>query len=105
LKIIFSNLISNAIKYQDLGKPESYLLITVSVTPSHVRLSFTDNGVGIDQAYQEQIFDMFVRASEQSEGSGLGLYIVKQAVSVMQGSLQLESKLGTGTTFTIYFKQ
>ncbi len=105
LKIIFSNLISNAIKYQDLGKPESYLLITVSVTPSHAKLSFTDNGVGIDQAYQEQVFDMFMRASEQSEGSGLGLYIVKQAVSVMQGSLQLESKLGKGTTFTIYFKR
>ncbi len=105
LKIIFSNLISNAIKYQDLSKAESYLLISVSVTPLEVALSFEDNGIGIDPAYQKKIFDMFVRASEQSEGSGLGLYIVKQAVSALQGSLQLESKIGQGTTFRISLKR
>jgi signal transduction histidine kinase len=101
LKIIFSNLISNAIKYQDFNKPESTLTIDTKSGEDQLVITFIDNGVGIDQAYQDRIFNMFFRAAEQSEGSGLGLYIVKQAASVLNGSIHLESEAGKGTRFTI----
>jgi PAS domain S-box-containing protein len=101
LKIIFSNLISNAIKYQDYNKPQSRLNIQVMPAGNQVVITFADNGVGIDQAYQDRIFNMFFRAAEQSEGSGLGLYIVKQAATVLQGSIHLSSQAGKGTTFTV----
>jgi PAS domain S-box-containing protein len=101
LKIIFSNLISNAIKYQDYNKKESRLTIDVQPAGQQVIITFTDNGVGIDQAYQDRIFNMFFRAAEQSEGSGLGLYIVKQAAAVLNGSIQLNSEAGRGTQFII----
>ena len=101
LKIIFSNLISNAIKYQDFNKAQSWLDIAVEITPAHAVIHCADNGVGIDPAYQAKIFDMFFRAAEQSDGSGLGLYIVKQAVAVLYGSIGMQSQVGGGTQFTI----
>jgi PAS domain S-box-containing protein len=101
LRIIFSNLISNAIKYQNFNKPQSRLDINVEVTPAQVVIRCADNGVGIDPAYQAKVFDMFFRAAEQSDGSGLGLYIVKQAVAVLNGTIGMQSQVGTGTLFTI----
>jgi signal transduction histidine kinase len=62
---------------------------------------FSDNGVGIDEDKVGNIFEMFYRASEVSEGSGLGLYIVKNAVERLKGSIEVESKRNYGTTFTI----
>lgn len=101
LKIIFSNLISNAIKYQDFAKEKSNLNIQISATLQQCTIQFIDNGIGIDQAYQDRIFNMFFRASEHAEGSGLGLYIVKQALSALNATIFFESKLGIGTEFTI----
>lgn len=101
LKIIFSNLISNAIKYQDLTKEQSKLNITIDVTQKQASLQFVDNGLGIEQPYLEKIFNMFFRATHQADGSGLGLYIVKQTVDVLQGSIQVESQIGQGTRFII----
>ncbi len=101
LKIIFSNLISNAIKYQDFNKAQNWLDIGVEITPEHAVIHCADNGVGIDPAYQAKIFDMFFRAAEQSDGSGLGLYIVKQAVAALQGTIRMQSQVGGGTQFTI----
>jgi PAS domain S-box-containing protein len=101
LKIIFSNLISNAIKYQDFNKQLSTLRVQVRFQNQQVELLFADNGVGIEQAYQDKIYDMFFRATEQADGSGLGLYIVKQAVAVLSGKIELQSQVGIGTSFLI----
>ncbi len=101
LKMIFSNLISNAIKYQDFAKEKSFLKIHIDLSQSEARIEFEDNGMGIEAAYQDRIFGMFFRATEKSEGSGLGLYIVKQAVSVLQGSITLESQPKKGTLFKL----
>jgi PAS domain S-box-containing protein len=101
LKILFSNLISNAIKYQDFNKQASTLNIQVCFQDKQVYLLFSDNGVGIEPVHQAKIFDMFFRAAEQSDGSGLGLYIVKQAVSALNGKIELESQVGIGTRFQI----
>jgi PAS domain S-box-containing protein len=101
LKIIFSNLISNAIKYQDFAKEQSRLTIEISTSAQQCIIRFTDNGIGIEQAYQDRIFNMFFRASENSEGSGLGLYIIKQGLAALNGTISFSSEIGVGTEFVI----
>lgn len=98
---IFRNLISNAIKYRRLGdeRPE----VTVKIHIDHLRadISFADNGIGIEEKNLGKIFEMFYRATEQSDGSGIGLYIVKNAVEKLGGQISVASKVGQGTRFSI----
>ncbi|MDQ2658449.1 MAG: HAMP domain-containing histidine kinase [Bacteroidota bacterium] len=101
LKIVLSNLIDNSLKYRDEQKEKPFIRIEATER-DHVKLIIVkDNGVGIDQVYLEKIFQMFFRASESSKGSGLGLYIVKETLGKINGSIQVESSLGTGTTFMV----
>jgi signal transduction histidine kinase len=62
---------------------------------------YTDNGKGIDNAHLDKIFDMFFRASADSYGSGLGLYITRQVVKKLNGTIRVQSELGQGTQFII----
>ena len=64
-------------------------------------LQVSDNGIGIDERHLENIFKMFYRADEGSKGSGLGLYIVKETVDKLGGKIEVKSKSGEGTSFTI----
>lgn len=100
LKIVINNLISNAIKYQ---KPGVKGLIKVDVIESndHFTIKVQDNGEGIKEEKLENIFDMFYRASESSTGSGLGLYIVKEMIEKIEGTIDVKSVYGEGTLFTI----
>ncbi|MCW5910296.1 MAG: PAS domain-containing sensor histidine kinase [Cyclobacteriaceae bacterium] len=98
---IFRNLISNAIKYRNINSEASCVSIKVDVTEARAQIEFKDNGIGISQENLNRIFEMFYRASEQSEGSGLGLYIVKNAVEKLDGQLIVNSQPGIGTTFEI----
>jgi len=101
ISVIFNNLISNAIKYYDPVKEHPMLNITIKVTSGSARLEFQDNGVGIDKEYQDKIFNMFFRATQLSEGAGLGLYIVQEAVDKLKGSIVIDSEIRKGTTFII----
>lgn len=98
---IFRNLISNAIKYRKIGDDSCRVYITILIDPDSASIIFKDNGIGINADNVNKIFEMFYRASEQSEGSGLGLYIVKNAVDKLGGQLTVASKPGEGTTFKI----
>lgn len=98
---IFRNLISNAIKYRKIEGEHCQVSITIEITAEQASIVFTDNGIGIGEESLSKIFEMFYRASEQSEGSGLGLYIVKNAVEKLDGQLNVSSKLEEGTTFEI----
>lgn len=98
---IFRNLISNAIKYRKIKDEVCSVSIRVDVTVDMASIEFKDNGIGISPENLNRIFEMFYRASEQSEGSGLGLYIVKNAVEKLGGQLTADSKPGVGTTFRI----
>lgn len=101
LKIVLSNLIDNSLKYRDDNKEKPFIRIE-AVERDDVKLIIVkDNGLGIDQIYLDKIFHMFFRASENSKGSGLGLYIVKETLNKINGSIQVESSLGTGTTFMV----
>lgn len=99
LGIVFSNFLSNAIKYQDLRKEKSTLLIHIRADEEKAVCRFEDNGVGIDSEHLEKVFDLFFRASVQATGSGLGLYITHNAILKLGGSVQVGSELTQGTTF------
>jgi signal transduction histidine kinase len=101
LSVILNNLISNAIKYSDPNKETPFLKIDVSFSDNKMLLVFEDNGIGIDEAYVSRVFDMFFRATMQKEGAGLGLYIVKETVDKLQGHIDVVSRQGKGTRFTI----
>ncbi|MFN9863997.1 MAG: sensor histidine kinase, partial [Bacteroidota bacterium] len=98
---IFRNLISNAIKYRDESKPEPSISINIHSTAQQVSILFSDNGIGIDETNLPKIFEMFYRASHQSDGSGLGLYIVKNAVDKLGGTITVSSHAGEGTSFEL----
>lgn len=101
LTIILSNLISNAIRYHDQGKEECFIRLQVLMSDFGFYLKVEDNGQGISPEYHQRIFDMFYRANEKSQGSGLGLYIVKETLEKLSGSIHLESAPGVGSTFTV----
>jgi signal transduction histidine kinase len=98
LKTIFRNLLENAIKY---AKPneQNNISILVNTDENVTSITFADKGIGIPQLYQEKVFDMFYRGNDESNGSGLGLYIVKMALSRLKGEISLESEEEVGTTF------
>lgn len=98
---IFRNLVSNAIKYRQADSQKPEIRIEVNATDLQAEIVFSDNGIGIEKDKLAKIFEMFYRATEQSDGSGIGLYIVKNAVEKLGGSISVDSNLGSGTTFTI----
>jgi signal transduction histidine kinase len=75
--------------------------VKMEKTPHHVAITVEDNGRGIPAESMDKIFDMFYRATEDSKGSGLGLYIVKETVQKMGGKIHVKSALGAGTTFVL----
>ena len=101
LQVVLGNLISNAMRYQDSRKKEPFILVEHYITGNIICLKVADNGQGIPKEYHTKVFDMFFRANEKSKGSGLGLYIVKEAIMKLSGSIQLDSEPMEGTTFTV----
>jgi len=101
LQIIFNNLVSNAIKYHDYDKPNLYVKLRVRKSINGLQLVVSDNGLGISKEHLPLVFNMFYRGNRLSQGAGLGLYIVKQAVDKLGGVLMLDSNEGEGTTFSI----
>jgi len=101
LSVILNNLMANAIKYHDPQKAEQWIDVQVSNSNGTLKLQVSDNGIGIDQEHQNKVFDMFYRGTFQSKGSGLGLYIVKETVVKMNGTVLLNSTPGIGSSFLI----
>ncbi len=101
MRSIIRNLISNAFKYYNPNVLLPSLHLNIRVGPSHCAILLKDNGVGIHPIYKHKVFDMFFRATNQSSGSGLGLYIVKAMVEKLRGRISFESTLNIGTTFLL----
>lgn len=101
LKIVLNNLLNNAIKYHDHTKESRFIRISIAPTVHGVHFLVCDNGMGISAEHHDKVFNMFYRASDKSKGSGLGLYIVKESLGQLGGSVSLKSELGEGTTFTV----
>ena len=103
---IVYNLCDNAIKY---NRPGGSVSVTVSGENEGVLLTVKDTGIGIPEEEQDRIFERFYRVdksrSKEVGGTGLGLSIVKHAALVMGAQIQLESRLGQGTTIQVSFPQ
>lgn len=104
LRSILYNLISNAIKYRS---PERSPVINLRTdrTADGIILSVEDNGLGIEPAKIKHMFAMFKRLHDHVEGTGIGLYIVKRIVENNGGKIEVESELGKGTRFRIFFNK
>jgi signal transduction histidine kinase len=101
LRMVLSNLISNAVKYYDPAKSYAYIRITAGVKNPHWYLTVEDNGLGVSDDHKEHLFDMFYRAHAHGEGSGLGLYIVNEVCKKLGGSITVNSAYGQGSSFTV----
>lgn len=101
LSEIFRNLISNSIKYRNTTIADSKIEVLAVVTSTVCNLQFSDNGIGITSQHLSKVFDMFFRATEKSDGSGLGLYIVKKAVEKLGGTIKINSQPEIGTRYEI----
>ncbi|MFN5324607.1 MAG: PAS domain S-box protein [Bacteroidota bacterium] len=101
LVLILQNLIDNSIKYHDKNK-EAFVNITVKDHMHGVQIKVEDNGIGFEDAARENIFHMFNKGNYRSEGNGLGLYVVKNAIDRLGGFIEMQCNKGENTVFTIF---
>lgn len=103
LRSIIFNLVNNAIKFKSPDKnPE--IFIKTELEKNFVVISVQDNGIGIDPEKHEAIFSKYFRVENSIEGSGIGLYLVKEIVNYSGGKIELKSKPGKGSEFKVYLK-
>ena len=100
IEVIMGNLISNAIKYQKSNEVNKKVKIDIDVSNEFAEITITDNGVGILNEHLEKIFTQFFK-SKNHHGSGLGLFIVKEALNKIDGRIAVNSSIDHGTTFKI----
>lgn len=103
LTVILSNLIGNGIKYHDFSKSSPYIMIGYHA--DRCCLYVEDNGTGVMSEHKEKIFNMFYRGSDRVTGSGLGLFITKEAVNKLGGKIELKSEYEQGSTFSVILPQ
>jgi len=100
LKIIISNLLSNAIKYADNTKQEMFISIKTYIQEGFNKIEVADNGIGINDEFKDYIFEMYY-GTNKNKGSGLGLYIVKEAVENIKGNISVFSESKIGSKFIV----
>ncbi|WP_421763871.1 sensor histidine kinase [Ekhidna sp.] len=104
LHTVLTNIFSNSIKYHNYNQENPYVAVDLNKVEDGISIVIRDNGPGIDERHLPKIFDMFYRASKSSNGTGLGLYLVKDALSHLGGKIKVKSEKGIGTTFSIHLK-
>lgn len=103
LKMILRNLIENGIKYRNKERPLSEISISfIEGDDKLVQLTVSDNGLGIRKDIHGKVFEMFYRGTDVARGTGLGLYIVQNAIQKLSGAVLLNSEVGVGSTFTLF---
>ncbi len=101
LAMVLNNLISNGLKHHNHDHPQPYLKINVRATEKEAEIEVTDNGHGIAEEHLEHIFTKFYRVNTKLTGSGFGLYIVKETIEKMGGTIRVVSKPEEGTSFFV----
>lgn len=101
LSLILNNLISNAVKYQRQDEAHPKVQISVTVSDTEAIVYIEDNGVGIIDEHLNKIFQIFFRSTDYRNGLGIGLYIVKEALTRIGGDIFVNSTFGKGTKFTL----
>jgi len=106
LKEVITNFVSNGIKYNNEG---GWVKVSHEINDKEVITHFEDNGFGISEKEQKQLFQKFFRADigriKSIEGTGLGLFITKELVEKMEGRVWFKSQEGKGTTFSFSLKK
>ena len=99
---VLQNIIDNAIKYRkDSSLVDAIIIINISIVKNNAQIIVSDNGIGIASELLDKVFDMFFRATAESTGTGLGLYIVKNSVEKLGGEIRIESEEKHGTSVFI----
>lgn len=101
LHSILQNLIENGIKYRKLDRNDCRIDISITKGDDYAKIVIADNGIGIDKAFQKNVFKLFNRGTQQSSGTGVGLYLVRTGIMKTGGNISFESTAGVGTTFTV----
>jgi len=103
LRQVMQNLIGNAIKYRAADKPPVIRITGAPISEQTYRLTVTDNGIGFEPQYKDQIFEVFKRlhGRDEYEGTGMGLAICKKVVERHGGAITATSTIGEGSTFQI----
>jgi signal transduction histidine kinase len=104
LKSVLYNLLSNAVKYHSPEREPQVGISCLQQGDYHV-LTVRDNGLGMDMRQEDKIFALFKRLHNHVEGSGIGLYIVKKILENAGGKIEVESQVGVGSTFKVFFKR
>jgi PAS domain S-box-containing protein len=102
ITLILSNLIENSIKFRNTEIDGSLITININRYKNLIKIEVIDNGIGISDHLQGKVFDMFYRATNVSQGSGLGLYTTAVSVDKINGKIKLDSKENIGTTVTVH---
>ena len=103
LRTIIYNLINNAIKFKATDR-QPKIIVTTNKENDFIVISVKDNGIGIDKSKFDAIFSKYYRLENAIEGSGIGLYLVKEIVSNTGGKVLVKSELDKGTEFQVYLK-
>lgn len=101
ISIIFNNLISNAIKYHNIHTENPTITITVAIREDEVSIEIADNGIGIPEIHLTKIFQMFYRVSSKVMGTGIGLFVIKEVILKLKGTITVQSTPNKGTKFVI----
>ena len=101
LTIILNNLLSNAVKFRDESRHDHTITVRCSIEKNILKLEVEDNGIGIQDKYKQKIFEMFFVTLHSKRGSGLGLYITRETLTKLGGSIVVSSSPGLGTCFSI----
>jgi len=96
IEIILDNVIGNCFHFYDVNKASPFIKVNIGIENEQAHLEFIDNGIGIGQSHHDHIFDMFYKASYLSIGAGLGLFIVKETLEKLHGTILFESEIGFG---------
>lgn len=103
LRTIIYNLVNNSIKFKSPAR-QPKIVVTTNREDDYIIISVKDNGVGIEESKFEAIFSKYYRIENAIEGSGIGLYLVKEIVNNAGGKVVLESQSGEGSEFKVYLK-
>ena len=96
LKMVVNNLLSNSIRYKAYNR-DVFIALNVVITNEKVQIDVADNGIGIGKKHLSHVFEMFYRANNQNIGSGLGLFIVKETIEKLDGTISITSQSNEGT--------
>lgn len=104
LRSVFYNLIANSLKYRSEDRVP-IINISSSENSDYVIITVEDNGIGMDMTQGPSIFGMFQRLHNHVDGTGIGLYIVKKIMDNAEGMIEVESKVGVGSVFRLFFRK